>query len=260
VRALPIFAAAFFVSHLALAADAVWSVEVSAEGKVPAAEIEKAAGALRAGLRAAGKVVAPDAKSAEKRLVAHVSENADDFALRVDAPSAAESGVAVVGPLVLLEDGAKRAAIRMATPTGRIAIPPDVRGEWQVDGGKIAPEAGTALVVERGTHVVANGRAMALVDVAGGETTPFPRAALASAPPGATVAKAAKPLDPAPRSPAPAPDRRGRSPWLWIGAGAAVLAAGGAAALASQSSGSSSAGAPVPSGTPHSSISLTTGP
>lgn len=239
---------------------AVWSVEVSADGNLPAADLERAAGAIRSGLRAAGKVVAPDVKSAEKHLVAHVSANADDFAVRIDAISATESGVAVTGPRVLLEDGAKRAAIRVSTPVGRIAIPIDLRAEWFVDGRRVVPEAGTSLVVPRGSHVVrASGSgfsALATVEVAGGETTPFPRVAIPAA--GATVASAPA-SRPVAREPEPA--RRARKgPWLWVGIGAAALAAGGVAAAASQSRGASPSGTPVPSGPGTSTLLIDTTP
>ena len=107
------------------------------------------------------------------------------------------------------------------------------------------------------------GSAAALVDVAGGETTPFPRAAITAAPAAvAALAHTAAPAEEPGRGSqlANAPvGNRGRSPWLWIGLGAAALLAGGAAA-ASQSHGSSSSGTPVQQGPGSSTLTVDTTP
>lgn len=226
----------------------VWSVQVVAEGSVPAAELEKAAGGFRAGLRAMGKVVAPEGKPAEAKIVAHLSESADEFALRVDAPAPGEQGVAVTGPRVLLEDGAKKATSRLVLPTGRIAIPPSVHAEWRIDGAKVAPEGGVALVVPKGRHVVrataGGAMALAVVDVFGGETTPFPPAALLAlhGAAGTAVARnepvnAAGPDGGDESAAAAAGGAHHLSKWVWIGGGAVAVLAVGAAAVAASGGG-----------------------
>jgi len=265
---LPAFAFLIASAPVLAAAEApvVW-VEVVGDTGVAKADVERAAGALRAGVRGAGAVVAPDAKSAERKITAHLSESGEDFALRIDT-TGAEPASAASGPLVLLEDGAKRLGTRAASLTGKIAVPPDAKAEWFVDGKKAVPEAGTTITVARGTHAVraqsGSGQALAVVDVAGGETVPFPRAALAAlsgtvATPAAiaalsTPAPAATPVAGL-RQPALHPAARSRG-WLWAGlGGAALLVAGGAAVALSQPAGSSGTTTKT-SGNPYTDVTL----
>jgi len=237
------------VAHAAApsAEPVVWSVEVTPDGAVSAAELEKAAGALRAGVRAAGGIVGADAKSSQKHLVASLSESGDEFVLRVSAagePTAGASGAAV-----LLEDGAKRAALHVAARTGAIAVPPDAHAEWFVDGRRVVPEGGMTLTVPKGTHVVravvGGASAMAMLDVAGGETTPFPKFVLGTLAAPTAVAAAGSGNathgsgTPHPPGEAPRAEKRRISPWIWIGSGVVAVAAAGAVAVASQGSKSS---------------------
>jgi hypothetical protein len=227
----------------------LWSVEVVADGRLGQGDVERAASGLRGGLRAAGKVLVPEGGAAAIHLVAHLSETSEtpqEFGLRLDGAG----GEAVAGPKVLLEDGARQLAVHRASPNGRIVVPGDIKAEWFVDGHKVAPEAGTALVVSRGTYVVsastaAGTVARVMVQVGGGERVPFPRLVPGSL---AISGLAGPELAVARPAPAPVTATSTKIPWLWIGVAAGAVALAGAAAALADRPGSSSTTTVVPGG------------